>query len=72
MQEETKYHYLRKQTHWENLWFYQKTVVFYRYRNSNPPISLSRSIQSIICIKEFFLLIQKKSVSLYVLKAICF
>ena len=26
MQEENKYHYLRKQAHWENLWFYQKTV----------------------------------------------
>lgn len=25
-----KYHYLRKQTRWENLWFYQKTVVLYQ------------------------------------------
>lgn len=24
------YHYLRKQTRWENLWFYQKTVVLYQ------------------------------------------
>ena len=29
MQEENKYHNLRKQTHWENLWFYQKTVTLY-------------------------------------------
>ena len=29
-QEGTKYHYLRKQTCWENLWFYQKTVVLYQ------------------------------------------
>ncbi len=29
-QEGTKYHYLRKQTRWENLWFYQKTVVLYQ------------------------------------------
>ena len=29
MQEENKYHYLRKQAHWENLWFYQKTVTLY-------------------------------------------
>ena len=29
MQEEDKYHYLRKQAHWENLWFYQKTVTLY-------------------------------------------
>ena len=25
-----QYHYLRKQTRWENLWFYQKTVVLYQ------------------------------------------
>lgn len=25
-----KYHYLRKQANWENLWFYQKTVVLYQ------------------------------------------
>ena len=25
-----KYHYLRKQTRWEDLWFYQKTVVLYQ------------------------------------------
>lgn len=25
-----KYHYLRKQTRWENLWFYQKAVVLYQ------------------------------------------
>ena len=25
-----KYHYLRKQTRWENLWFYQKTVVLFQ------------------------------------------
>jgi four helix bundle suffix protein len=29
-QKDTKYHYLRKQTRWENLWFYQKTVVLYQ------------------------------------------
>ena len=28
--DQTKYHYLRKQTRWENLWFYQKTVVLYQ------------------------------------------
>lgn len=30
MQQEINYHYLRKQTRWENLWFYQKTVVLYQ------------------------------------------
>lgn len=29
-QNDAKYHYLRKQTRWENLWFYQKTVVLYQ------------------------------------------
>ena len=29
MQQETNHHYLRKQTRWENLWFYQKTVTLY-------------------------------------------
>ena len=27
---DSQYHYLRKQTRWEDLWFYQKTVVFCR------------------------------------------
>ena len=27
---DTQYHYLRKQTRWEGLWFYQKTVVLYQ------------------------------------------
>lgn len=27
---DSNYHYLRKQTRWENLWFYQKTVVLYQ------------------------------------------
>ena len=27
---EPQYHYLRKQTRWEDLWFYQKTVVLYQ------------------------------------------
>jgi len=30
MPDENKYHYLRKQAHYENLWFYQKTVVLYQ------------------------------------------
>ena len=30
MQDTPQYHYLRKQAHWENLWFYQKTVVLYQ------------------------------------------
>lgn len=29
-QKDMKYHYLRKQTRWEDLWFYQKTVVMYQ------------------------------------------
>lgn len=29
MQDNPRYHYLRKQTRWENLWFYQKTVTLY-------------------------------------------
>lgn len=29
MQDPSKYHYLRKQTRWEDLWFYQKTVTLY-------------------------------------------
>lgn len=27
---ENQYRYLRRQTRWENLWFYQKTVVLYQ------------------------------------------
>ena len=32
MQDNTtpQYHYLRKQTNWKNLWFYQKTIVLYQ------------------------------------------
>lgn len=29
MQEDSKYHYLRKQANYENLWFYQKTLTLY-------------------------------------------
>lgn len=29
-QKDNEYHYLRKQTRWEDLWFYQKTVVLYQ------------------------------------------
>ena len=29
-QQAPQYHYLRKQTRWEDLWFYQKTVVLYQ------------------------------------------
>lgn len=29
-QKSPQYHYLRKQTRWEKLWFYQKTVVLYQ------------------------------------------
>ena len=29
MQDNPNYHYLRKQTRWENLWFYQKAVTLY-------------------------------------------
>ena len=29
MQDSPKYHYLRKQAHWENLWFYQKSLTLY-------------------------------------------
>ncbi len=29
MQQEINHHYLRKQAHYENLWFYQKTVTLY-------------------------------------------
>lgn len=30
MQDNSNHHYLRKQARWENLWFYQKTVVLYQ------------------------------------------
>ena len=29
MQDNPQYHYLRKQAHWENLWFYQKSLTLY-------------------------------------------